>query len=46
MRREEVIPFGSRTPTRLATEHASWKEFLACLNNPQAGAVNACIFDA
>lgn len=46
LRREEVIPFGSRIPTRLATEHASRKELLACLNNPQAGAVNACICDA
>ena len=32
LRREELIPLGSRIRTRLATEHASRDELLACLS--------------
>lgn len=41
LRREELIPLGSRIRTRLATEHASREELLAGLNHLLAGAGNA-----
>ena len=41
LRREELIPLGSRIRTRLATEHASRDELLACLMHLLAGAGNA-----
>ncbi len=41
LRREELIPLGSRIRTRLATEHATPDELLACLNHLLAGAGNA-----
>ncbi|ELV3678255.1 ExeA family protein [Citrobacter freundii] len=41
LRREELIPLGSRIRTRLATEHASREELLAGLNHLMAGAGNA-----
>ena len=40
LRREELIPLGSRIRTRLATEHASREELLACLAHVLAGAGN------
>ena len=43
LRREELIPLGSRIRTRLATEHASRDELLACLNHLLAGAGNASL---
>ena len=43
LRREEVIPLGSRIRTRLATEHASRDELLAGLNHLLAGAGNASL---
>ena len=43
LRREELIPLGSRIRTRLATEHASREELLACLNHLLAGAGNAAL---
>jgi len=43
LRREELIPLGSRIRTRLATEHASSDELLACLNHLCAGAGNASL---
>ena len=43
LRREELIPFGSRIRTRLATEFASRDELLACLAHLLAGAGNASL---
>jgi len=43
LRREELIPLGSRIRTRLATEHASRDELLAGLNHLLAGAGNASL---
>jgi len=43
LRREELIPLGSRIRTRLATEHASREELLAALNHLLAGAGNASL---
>jgi type II secretory pathway predicted ATPase ExeA len=46
LRREELIPLGSRIRTRLATEHASREELLAGLNHLLAGAGNASLMTA
>ena len=43
LRREELIPLGSRIRTRLATEHASREELLACLEHLLSGAGNASL---
>jgi general secretion pathway protein A len=43
LRREELIPLGSRIRTRLATEHASPEELLAGLNHLLGGAGNASL---
>jgi general secretion pathway protein A len=43
LRREELIPLGSRIRTRLATEHASREELLAGLNHLLAGAGNSSL---
>ena len=43
LRREELIPLGSRIRTRLATEHASREELLEGLNHLLAGAGNASL---
>ena len=43
LRREELIPLGSRIRTRLATEFASRDELLACLEHLMAGAGNASL---
>lgn len=43
LRREELIPLGSRIRTRLATEFASRDELLACLAHLLAGAGNASL---
>ena len=43
LRREELIPLGSRIRTRLATEFASRDELLACLDHLLAGAGNASL---
>ena len=43
LRREELIPLGSRIRTRLATENASRDELLAGLNHLLAGAGNASL---
>jgi type II secretory pathway predicted ATPase ExeA len=43
LRREELIPLGSRIRTRLATEYASRDELLACLGHLLAGAGNASL---
>jgi type II secretory pathway predicted ATPase ExeA len=43
LRREELIPLGSRIRTRLATEHASRDELQACLAHLLAGAGNASL---
>jgi len=43
LRREELIPLGSRIRTRFATEHASCDELLAGLNHLLAGAGNASL---
>lgn len=43
LRREELIPLGSRIRTRLATEHASRDELLACLDHLLKGAGNASL---
>lgn len=40
LRREELIPLGSRIRTRLATEHASRDELLGCLEHLLNGAGN------
>ena len=41
LRREELIPLGSRIRTRLATEHASREELIEGLSHLLAGAGNA-----
>lgn len=41
LRREELVPLGSRIRTRLATEHAACEELLACLEHVMAEAGNA-----
>lgn len=41
LRREELLPLGSRIRTRLATEHASSEELLACLDHVLAEAGDA-----
>jgi len=43
LRREELIPLGSRIRTRLATEAASREELLACLQHLVGAAGNACL---
>ncbi len=43
LRREELIPLGSRIRTRLATEYASRDELLACLAHLLAGAGSASL---
>ena len=43
LRREELIPLGSRIRTRLATEHASRDELIEGLNHLLAGAGNASL---
>lgn len=43
LRREELIPLGSRIRTRLATEFASREELLASLDHLLAGAGNASL---
>jgi len=43
LRREELVPLGSRIRTRLATEHASRDELLACLDHVLAEAGNASL---
>jgi type II secretory pathway predicted ATPase ExeA len=43
LRREELIPLGSRIRTRLATEIASREELLACLEHLLAAAGNASL---
>jgi type II secretory pathway predicted ATPase ExeA len=43
LRREELIPLGSRIRTRLATEFASREELIACLDYLLAGAGNASL---
>ena len=43
LRREELVPLGSRIRTRLATEFASREELLACLAYLLAGAGNASL---
>src|SRR3989338_2673927 len=43
LRREELIPLGSRIRTRLATEFASRDDLLACLDHLMAGAGNASL---
>jgi general secretion pathway protein A len=43
LRREELIPLGSRTRTRLATEIATREELLTCLEHLLAAAGNASL---
>ena len=43
LRREELLPLSSRIRTRLATEHASAEELLACLDHVLAEAGNASL---
>lgn len=43
LRREDLVPLGSRIRARLATEYASRDELLACLNHLLAGAGNATL---
>jgi general secretion pathway protein A len=43
LRREELIPLGSRIRTRMATEFASREELMACLDHLSAGAGNASL---
>ncbi len=43
LRREDLVPLGSRIRARLATEHAGRDELLACLNHLLAGAGNASL---
>ena len=43
LRRQELVPLGSRIRTRLATEFASREELLACLAHLLAGAGNASL---
>lgn len=46
LRREELIPLGSRIRTRLATEFASRDDLLACLEHLNTGAGNASLMTA
>ena len=46
LRREELVPLGSRIRTRLATEFASRDELLICLGHLLAGAGNASLMTA
>lgn len=46
LRREELIPLGSRIRTRLATEAATRDELMACLEHLLAGAGNASLMTA
>ena len=46
LRREELIPLGSRIRTRLATEAASREELLACLQHLVSAAGNASLMSA
>ena len=46
LRREALVPLGSRIRTRLATEHASRDELLACLEHLLADAGNASLMTA
>lgn len=46
LRREDLIPLGSRIRTRLATEYASRDELLTCLNHLLAAAGNASLMTA
>ena len=43
LRREELIPLGSRIRTRLATEFASRDDLLACLDHLLVGAGNTSL---
>uniref|UniRef100_UPI00260A6458 ATP-binding protein n=1 Tax=Ferrovum sp. TaxID=2609467 RepID=UPI00260A6458 len=43
LRREELVPLGSRIRTRLATEFASREDLLACLDHLMSGAGNASL---
>jgi general secretion pathway protein A len=43
LRREELVPLGSRIRTRLATEHAPREELQACLDHVLAQAGNASL---
>ncbi len=43
LRREELVPLGSRIRTRLATEAATREELLACLEHLLAAAGNASL---
>lgn len=43
LRREDLIPLGSRIRTRLATEYANRDELLACLNHLLSSAGNASL---
>lgn len=43
LRREELVPLGSRIRTRLATEPASCEELHACLDHLLAGAGHAAL---
>jgi general secretion pathway protein A len=43
LRRQDLVPLGSRIRIRLATEYASREELLACLNHLLAGAGNASL---
>jgi general secretion pathway protein A len=43
LRREELVPLGSRIPTRLATEYASRDELLACLSHLLSSAGNTSL---
>lgn len=43
LRREDLVPLGSRIRARLPTEYASREELLACLNHLLAGAGNASL---
>lgn len=46
LRREALVPLGSRIRTRLATEHASRDELLACLQHLITDAGNASLMTA
>jgi general secretion pathway protein A len=46
LRREELIPLGSRIRTRLATEAATRDELMACLEHLLVGAGNASLMSA
>ena len=43
LRREELIPLGSRIRARLATEYATREDLMACLDHLLAGAGNASL---